>query len=150
VSEVVLRTRGLVKRFGSLTAVDHLDLEVGRGEVVRLLGPNGAGKSTTIGMILGLVRPTEGTAEVMGRDVCHDPQNALAGSGAIVETPAFYPYLTGPRRSAPRPRRPQRSGEVQVTARTRWDEAASAPPPSSPIPRRRRWCSWPTRCCSSA
>jgi ABC-2 type transport system ATP-binding protein len=95
VSEVVLRTRGLVKRFGSLTAVDHLEIEVGRGEVVGLLGPNGAGKSTTIGMILGLVRPTEGTAEVMGRDVCHDPQNALAGSGAIVETPAFYPYLSG-------------------------------------------------------
>jgi ABC-2 type transport system ATP-binding protein len=95
VSDVVLRTRGLVKRFGSLTAVDHLDLEVSRGEVVGLLGPNGAGKSTTIGMILGLVRPTEGTAEVMGRDVWHDRQNALAGSGAIVETPAFYPYLSG-------------------------------------------------------
>src|ERR1700694_4085487 len=94
-SDVVLRTRGLVKRFGSLTAVDHLDLEVSRGEVVGLLGPNGAGKSTTIGMVLGLVRPTAGTAEVMGRDVWHDGQHALAGSGAIVETPAFYPYLSG-------------------------------------------------------
>jgi ABC-2 type transport system ATP-binding protein len=95
VTEVVLRTRGLVKRFGPLTAVDHLDLEVRRGEVVGLLGPNGAGKSTTIGMILGLVRPTDGMAEVMGRDVWRDRQNALAGSGAIVETPAFYPYLSG-------------------------------------------------------
>ena len=95
VSDVVLRTRGLVKRFGSLTAVDQLDIEVNRGEVVGLLGPNGAGKSTTIGMILGLVRPTAGTAEVMGRDVWHDRQNALAASGAIVETPAFYPYLSG-------------------------------------------------------
>ncbi|HEV2009868.1 MAG TPA: ABC transporter ATP-binding protein [Candidatus Limnocylindria bacterium] len=94
-SDVVLRTRGLVKRFGSLTAVDQLDLEVKRGEVVGLLGPNGAGKSTTIGMILGLVRPTAGTAEVMGRDVWRDRENALAGSGAIVETPAFYPYLSG-------------------------------------------------------
>jgi ABC-2 type transport system ATP-binding protein len=94
-ADIVLRTRGLVKRFGTLTAVDRLDLEVKRGEVVGLLGPNGAGKSTTIGMILGLVRPTAGTAEVMGRDVWHDGQNALAGSGAIVETPAFYPYLSG-------------------------------------------------------
>jgi ABC-2 type transport system ATP-binding protein len=95
VSDVVLRTRGLVKRFGALTAVDHLDLEVRRGEVVGLLGPNGAGKSTTIGMILGLVRPTDGTAEVMGRDVWRDTGNALAAAGAIVETPAFYPYLSG-------------------------------------------------------
>ena len=95
VSDVVLRTRGLVKRFGDLTAVDQLDIEVNRGEVVGLLGPNGAGKSTTIGMILGLVRPTAGTAEVMGRDVWRDRQNALAASGAIVETPAFYPYLSG-------------------------------------------------------
>ena len=94
-SDVVLRTRGLVKRFGALTAVDQLDLEVRRGEVVGLLGPNGAGKSTTIGMILGLVRPTAGTAEVMGRDVWHERVNALAGAGAIVESPSFYPYLSG-------------------------------------------------------
>jgi ABC-2 type transport system ATP-binding protein len=89
VSDVVLRTRGLVKRFGSLTAVDHLDIDVTRGEVVGLPGPNGAGKSTTIGMILGLILPTAGTAEVMGRDVWRDQKNALAASGAIVETPAF-------------------------------------------------------------
>ena len=93
--DVVLRTRGLVKRFGSLTAVDRLDLEVRRGEVVGLLGPNGAGKSTTIGMILALVRPTSGTAEVLGHDVWRDGAAALAGAGAIVETPAFYPYLSG-------------------------------------------------------
>jgi ABC-2 type transport system ATP-binding protein len=93
--DVVLRTRGLVKRFGQITAVDGLDIEVHRGEVVGLLGPNGAGKSTTIGMILGLVAPTAGRAEVMGRDVWHHRQNALAGVGAIVETPAFYPYLSG-------------------------------------------------------
>ncbi|HEV2249368.1 MAG TPA: ABC transporter ATP-binding protein [Candidatus Limnocylindria bacterium] len=93
--DVVLRTRGVTKRFGALTAVDHVDLEVRRGEVVGLLGPNGAGKSTTIGMILGLVQPSDGTAEVMGRDVWRDRERALAGAGAIVETPAFYPYLSG-------------------------------------------------------
>ena len=93
--EVVLRTKGLVKRFGSITAVDGLDLEVRRGEVVGLLGPNGAGKSTTIGMVLGLITPTAGTAEVLGRDVRVRREDALAGVGAMLEVTSFYPYLSG-------------------------------------------------------
>jgi ABC-2 type transport system ATP-binding protein len=93
--DVVLRTNGLVKRFGALTAVDHLDLEVRRGEVVGLLGPNGAGKSTTIGMILGLVRPTAGTASVLGKDVVAQRHDALANLGAMLEVTSFYPHLTG-------------------------------------------------------
>ena len=93
--EVVLRTAGLVKRFGSITAVDGLDLEVRRGEVVGLLGPNGAGKSTTIGMVLGLITPTAGTAEVLGRDVRVRREDALAGVGAMLEVTSFYPYLSG-------------------------------------------------------
>ena len=93
--EVVLRTKGLVKRFGSITAVDGLDLEVGRGEVVGLLGPNGAGKSTTIGMVLGLITPTAGTAEVLGRDVRVRREEALSGVGAMLEITSFYPYLSG-------------------------------------------------------
>jgi ABC-2 type transport system ATP-binding protein len=93
--EVVLRAKGLVKRFGSITAVDGLDLEVRRGEVVGLLGPNGAGKSTTIGMVLGLVTPTAGTAEVLGRDVRVRRGDALAGVGAMLEVTSFYPYLSG-------------------------------------------------------
>jgi len=93
--EVVLRTTGLVKRFGSITAVDGLDLEVRRGEVVGLLGPNGAGKSTTIGMVLGLIAPTAGTAEVLGRDVRVRREGALAGVGAMLEVTSFYPYLSG-------------------------------------------------------
>src|SRR6266568_6506073 len=93
--EVVLRTKGLVKRFGSITAVDGLDLEVRRGEVVGLLGPNGAGKSTTIGMVLGLIAPTAGTAEVLGRDVRVRREDALAGVGAMLEVTSFYPYLSG-------------------------------------------------------
>ena len=93
--EVVLRTTGLVKRFGSITAVDGLDLEVRRGEVVGLLGPNGAGKSTTIGMVLGLITPTAGTAEVLGRDVRIRREDALAGVGAMLEVTSFYPYLSG-------------------------------------------------------
>ncbi len=93
--DVVLRTSGLVKRFGELVAVDHLDLEVKRGEVVGLLGPNGAGKSTTIGMILGLVTPTAGRADVLGMDIATHREEALAGLGAMLEVTSFYPYLTG-------------------------------------------------------
>ncbi len=94
-AEIALRTEGLTKRFGTLTAVDGLGFEVRRGEVVGLLGPNGAGKSTTIGMVLGLIAPTAGRAEIAGRDVRADPAGALANVGAIVEVPAFYPYLSG-------------------------------------------------------
>jgi len=85
--EVVLRTRGLTKRFGDLVAVDNLDLEVRRGEVLGFLGPNGSGKSTTVGMILGLIRPTAGSVDRMGIP--------LQRIGAIIEGPAFYPFLSG-------------------------------------------------------
>jgi len=83
----VLRTLGLTKRFGELTAVDGLDLEVQAGQVHGFLGPNGSGKSTTVGMILGLIRPTAGRIDVAG-----DPRRSV---GAIVESPAFYPHLSG-------------------------------------------------------
>jgi ABC-2 type transport system ATP-binding protein len=86
-AEVILRTVGLTKRFGSFTAVDALDLEVRRGEVLGFLGPNGAGKSTTVGMILGLIAPTAGSIEYAGIT----PRQI----GAIIEAPAFYPYLSG-------------------------------------------------------
>jgi ABC-2 type transport system ATP-binding protein len=93
--DVVLRTSGLTKRFGELTAVDHLDLHVNRGEVVGLLGPNGAGKSTTIGMVLGLVAPTAGSAQVLGHEVATHREKALAGVGAMLEVTSFYPHLSG-------------------------------------------------------
>ncbi|MBM7062287.1 ABC transporter ATP-binding protein [Pseudomonas sp. UL073] len=73
--EQVIRARGLSKRFGALTAVDHLDLDVRRAEVFGFLGPNGCGKSTTIRMLCGLLRPSEGEIEVLG---CHIPQDAEA------------------------------------------------------------------------
>ena len=78
---------GLTKRFGAFTAVDGLDLEVYRGEVLGFLGPNGAGKSTTVGMILGLIAPSAGRIDYV--DV------SMKGIGAIIEAPAFYPYLSG-------------------------------------------------------
>ncbi|HEV8230559.1 MAG TPA: ABC transporter ATP-binding protein [Candidatus Limnocylindria bacterium] len=93
--DVVLRTAKLTKHFGALIAVDGLDLEVRRGEVVALLGPNGAGKSTTIGMVLGLVAPTSGGAEVLGKSVATHREAALAGVGAMLEVTSFYPHLSG-------------------------------------------------------
>jgi ABC-2 type transport system ATP-binding protein len=92
---VVLRAVGLTKRFGAITAVDGLDLEVRAGEVLGFLGPNGAGKSTTAGMILGLIAPTAGRLELFGQDFAGHRQAALRRVGAIIESPAFYPYLSG-------------------------------------------------------
>ncbi len=94
-AEPVIRLRGLTKRFGSLTAVDRLDLDVMPGEVFGFLGPNGAGKSTTIGMMLGLIRPQSGSVEMFGLDVTKHRADVLRRVGAIIEAPAFYPYLSG-------------------------------------------------------
>jgi ABC-2 type transport system ATP-binding protein len=92
-TEPVLVARGLTKRYGDVLAVDAVDLEVHPGEVYGFLGPNGAGKTTTMRMLLGLIRPTAGTATVLG----HRPGSpqALAEVGALVESPGFYPYLSG-------------------------------------------------------
>ncbi len=91
----VIHTYDLTKRFKNLTAVDQITFEVRRGEVFGFLGPNGAGKTTTIAMLLGLVRPSAGSAEVLGHDIRRDLSTALRRVGAIVETPAFYPYMSG-------------------------------------------------------
>ena len=92
-SEHVIETRGLTKRYGPAAAVEDLALRVRRGEVYGLLGPNGAGKTTTLRMLLGLVRPTAGEATVLGAPP--GAPDGLARLGAIVEGPAFYPYLSG-------------------------------------------------------
>ena len=90
----VIIAKGLTKRYKRLTAVDDLYIEVHRGDIFGFLGPNGAGKTTTIAMLLGLVHPTVGTAEVLGHDVRRDIVPALRRTGAIIERPAFYPYLS--------------------------------------------------------
>jgi ABC-2 type transport system ATP-binding protein len=94
-STPVIRTYDLTKRFNKITAVDEVNFEVHQGEVFGFLGPNGAGKTTTIAMLLGLVKPTAGSAEVLGHDIRRDLSVALRRVGAIVETPAFYPYMSG-------------------------------------------------------
>ncbi|GII77205.1 ABC transporter ATP-binding protein [Sphaerisporangium rufum] len=89
-------TRGLTKRFrGGQVAVDDLHLAVPRGAVYGFLGPNGSGKTTTIRMLLGLVAPTGGGWELLGRPMPAGLAAALPGVGALVEGPAFYPYLSG-------------------------------------------------------
>ena len=87
-------TRGLTKRFGSRTVVDHLDIAIPAGSVCGFVGPNGAGKTTTIRMLLGLIRPTEGTGTVLGQPLTN-PAGYLPRVGALVEAPAFYPTLSG-------------------------------------------------------
>ncbi len=93
--EVVLRTKGLTKYFGTLAAVKDLNLELHCGEVFGFLGPNGAGKSTTVGMILGLIEPTSGDIEVFGLKLKEHRWPIMRRIGAIIEEPAFYPYLSG-------------------------------------------------------
>jgi ABC-2 type transport system ATP-binding protein len=93
--ETVLAVSGLTKHYGARTVVNNLDFAVQQGEVFGFLGPNGAGKTTTIAMILGLVRPDRGQITVLGHPIPDQQERALGKVGAMVETPAFYPYLTG-------------------------------------------------------
>ena len=90
----IVETHGLTKRYGSgVLAVDSVDMSVRRGEVYGFLGPNGAGKTTTLRMLVGLIKPTSGTAVVAG----HQPGEpaGLARIGSLIESPGFYPYLSG-------------------------------------------------------
>lgn len=86
---------GLTKRFGAFTAVDNLSFTVPGGSIFGFLGPNGSGKTTTLGMLLGLVPRDGGTAELLGHNIDHDLSAGLARTGAMVERPGFYPYLSG-------------------------------------------------------
>ena len=89
-----LASRGLTKRYGSFLAVHPLDLDVGRGEVYGFIGPNGAGKTTTIRMLLGLIEPSGGAAELFGEPL-GARRPGLRRVGALIEEPAFWPYLSG-------------------------------------------------------
>jgi ABC-2 type transport system ATP-binding protein len=92
-----IEARGLVKRYGHITAVDEVDLTVAAGDVYGYLGPNGAGKTTSLRMLLGLIRPDAGTAKLFGRDPLEEGVRALDGVAGFVEAPRFYPYMTGRR-----------------------------------------------------
>jgi len=94
-SQPVLEVRGLCKRFGEITAVDELNLTIHPGDVYGFIGPNGAGKTTTIRMILGLIHSDAGEVKIFGYDLKRDYRRALSEIGALVESPAFYPFLSG-------------------------------------------------------
>jgi len=109
-----VETSGLTKRFGDRVAVDEIDLFVPRGAVYGFLGPNGSGKTTTIRMLLGLVEPTSGTRSLLGHPMPGDAGAALRQVGALVEGPAFHPYLSGRRNLA------------RLDAADRWSDVRTA------------------------
>ncbi|GAB0101939.1 ABC transporter ATP-binding protein [Nocardia sp. JMUB6875] len=92
-NEAIVVTDRLTKRYGTHTAVDAVSMTVRRGEIYGFLGPNGAGKTTTLRMLVGLIRPSSGTAAVLGRQP-GDP-DGLRRMGVLIEGPGFYPYLSG-------------------------------------------------------
>jgi len=100
-TNTVMTTTGLIRRFGDLTAVDRIDLNVPEGSIYGFLGPNGAGKTTTIRMLLGLLRPDAGEVRLFDQPLrragpASRVQRALlAQVGALVEAPSLYPHLTG-------------------------------------------------------
>ena len=90
----MIKAEGLTRRFGNVTAVEDLCLEVREGEIVALLGPNGAGKTTTVRMLAALLAPTSGQAEVAGFDVVKEPQAVRQHVGVLTETPGLYRRLS--------------------------------------------------------
>jgi ABC-type multidrug transport system ATPase subunit len=93
--EVVLRLQNLTKQYGKRLAVDNLSLNIHRGDIFGFLGPNGAGKTTTIRMVFGLITPTAGNVEILGKDIAHHRAEVLPRVGALIETPALYLYMSG-------------------------------------------------------
>lgn len=91
----VIQTENLSKRYGEAYSVQRVNLAVGEGEVYGFLGPNGAGKSTTLKMLLGLVKPTEGSVTVFGKDFSRNRIEILSQTGSLIEAPSYYGHLTG-------------------------------------------------------
>ncbi len=89
-----IETHGLSKHFGQRKAVDGLTISIPAGTIAGFVGPNGAGKTTTIRLLLGLVRPSAGSATILGQPLTH-PERYLPRVGALIEAPAFYPSLSG-------------------------------------------------------
>src|SRR4051812_17933987 len=89
-----VRLRGATKRYGSFTALDHVDLDIHCGEVFALLGPNGAGKTTLISLVAGTSIPSEGTVEVLGRDVVRDYEFTRRAVGLVPQEINFDPFFT--------------------------------------------------------
>jgi ABC-type multidrug transport system ATPase subunit len=115
----MIRTRALTKRYGELRAVDAVDLDVGEGDVYGFLGANGSGKTTTVRMLLGLVLPTSGEAEVLGETMPASRATVLPQVGSLVEGPGAYPHLSGRANlalldAAGRDRSPRRARSLRI------------------------------------
>jgi ABC-type multidrug transport system ATPase subunit len=136
----VIRTEGLTKRFGRLTAVDGLDLDVREGDLFGFLGPNGSGKTTTVRMLLGLVFATSGRIEVLGRPMPRAAHEVLPQVGSLVEGPAFYPHLSGRANLAlfdaagPDPSRPRRFWPILQPSGPEPPSSAETAPAAHPPP----------------
>ncbi len=91
----MITTEDLTRKFGTLVAVDNLNIEIKEGDVYGFLGPNGAGKTTTIRMLSTLIKPTSGTACIMGFDVRNEPNRARRAIGIMPERPGFYEEMSG-------------------------------------------------------
>lgn len=93
-SGYIIETGGLTRRFGERVSVDQLNLRVPEGKIYGFLGVNGAGKTTTIRMLLSLIRPDEGTIQIMGRSLSHHREAILRNIGSLVEAPSYYGHLS--------------------------------------------------------
>jgi ABC-2 type transport system ATP-binding protein len=113
-ADLAVRSTALTKRFGHQAAVDGIDLAVPSGSVYGFLGPNGSGKTTTIRMLLGLIRPTAGDFSLLGAAMPGGARDVLPRVGALVEGPAFHPYLSG------------RHNLLRLDAADRWANPATA------------------------
>lgn len=94
-NEVVLEANHLTKVVGGKTIVNDFSTKIYKGDICGFLGPNGAGKTTVMRMFTGLIRPTKGVIKISGQDVNQNRQQALMNMGAIIESPIFFPYMTG-------------------------------------------------------
>ena len=132
----MISTRALTKRYGEVRAVDAVDLSVREGDVYGFLGANGSGKTTTVRMLLGLVLPTSGEAEVLGEAMPGSRATVLPQVGALVEGPGAYPHLSGRANLAlldaagrdRSPRRPAASGSTRCCSRSGWTQPTGARP----------------------
>lgn len=94
-NSAAIKTVNLTKKFGRLTAVENLNLDIKPGEIFAFLGPNGAGKTTSVKLLTGLLFPTSGNIFIAGYDIADEPQKAKLLTGLISDQPFVYPYLTG-------------------------------------------------------
>jgi len=94
-TQLAIETSGLTKRFGDQLAVNNVNLQVPQGSIFGFLGPNGSGKTTSIRMLLGLAEATEGEIRLLGKQIPAELEKALPKVGALVEGPAFYPFMSG-------------------------------------------------------